>query len=75
MWVGLHKRANSIEVLITKENMGLYRDDGLGIFKIIAGTEVEKKKKELVKIFKSNVVTITVKTNLKAADFLDFILN
>ena len=25
--------------------MGLYRDDGLGIFKIIARTEVEKKKK------------------------------
>ena len=34
------------------------------------GSEVERKKKELVKIFKNNGLSITVKTNLKTADFL-----
>ena len=33
--------------------------------------DVEKKKKELVKIFKNNGLSITVKTNLKTVDFLD----
>ena len=59
------------KVVITKENMALYRNDGLEIFKNFCETEVERKKKELVKTFKSNGVTITVKNNLKAADFLD----
>ena len=50
--------------------MALYGDDGLGIFKDMSGSEVERKKKELVKIFKNNGLSITVKTNLKTADFL-----
>ena len=33
--------------------------------------EVERKKKELMKVFTNNGLTITVKTNLKTADFLD----
>ena len=53
---------NQLKVVVAKENMGLYRDDDLGI---------EKKKKELVKIFKNNGLSITVKTNIKTADFLD----
>ena len=35
------------------------------------GPEVKRKKKELVKIFKNNGLSITLKTNLKTADFLD----
>ena len=35
------------------------------------GSEIQRKKKELAKIFKSNRLSITVKTNLKTADFLD----
>ena len=62
---------NQLKVVIAKENIGLYRDDGLGIFKSTSGPEVERKKKELVKIFKNNGLSITVKTNIKTADFLD----
>ena len=51
--------------------MGLYRDDGLGIFKNMSGPEVERKQKILVKIFKNDELSIIVKTNLKIADFLD----
>ena len=42
---------NQLKVVIAKENMGCYRDNCLGIFKNMAGPEVERKKKELVKIF------------------------
>ena len=55
---------NQLKVVVAKENMGLYRDDGLGIFKNMSGPEVERKKKELVKISKNNGLSIT-------ADFLD----
>ena len=55
---------NQLKVVVAKENMELYRDDGLGIFKNRSGPEVERKKKELVKIFKNNGLSIT-------ADFLD----
>ena len=50
---------------------GLYRDDDLRIFKNMSGPEVERKKKELFKIFKNNGLSITVKSNLKIACFLD----
>ena len=62
---------NQPKVVIAKGNMGLYRDDGLRIFKNIFWPEVEKKKKELVKIFKNNGLSITVKAILKTADFLE----
>ena len=61
---------NQLKVVIAKENMGLYRDDGLGIFKNMSGPEVERKKKEIVKIFENNGLSITVKITLKPADFL-----
>ena len=56
---------------ISKEDIGLYRDVGLGIFRYMSVPEVERKKKDLIRIFKSNGLSITVKTNLKVADFLD----
>ena len=56
---------NQSKVVIAKENMGLQIDDGLGIFKNMSWPEVERKKKELVRIFKNNGLSINVKTNLK----------
>ena len=37
-----------------KQNIGLYRDDGLSCFKNISGPNSEKINKQLFKIFKSN---------------------
>ena len=51
--------------------MGLYRDDGLGTFKNMSGPEVERNKKQLLKILKNNELSITVKTDIKTANFLD----
>ena len=50
---------------ISKENIGLYRDDRLGIFKNMSSPEVKREKKDLVRL------SITVKTNLKVPNFLD----
>ena len=61
---------NQLKVVIAKENIGLYKDDDLSIFKSMSGPEVERKKKELAKIFKNNGLSITVKIHLKTADFL-----
>ena len=57
--------------VISKENIGLYRYDRLGIFKNMSGPEVERNKKDLMRIFKSTGLSITVKTNLKIPNFLN----
>ena len=36
---------NQLKIAIVKENMGLYREDGLSIFTNMSGPEVERKKK------------------------------
>ena len=54
-----------------KENVGLYRDDGPGILQNSSGSEIELKRKQIIQIFKSCGLNITVKTNIKTADFLD----
>ena len=37
--------------IINEEYVGLYCDDGLGIFKNISRPEIERKKKVIVKVF------------------------
>ena len=54
-----------------KQNIGLYRDDGLSCFENISGPDSEKIKKKLFKIFKSNGLSITVECNLIATEFLN----
>ena len=41
-----------INNVISKENIGLYRDDGLTKFKNISGPEAERKKKDRIRILK-----------------------
>ena len=62
---------NQLKVVIVKEIMRLYRDNGLGIFKNMSGPKVERKKINIVKIFKNNALSITVKASLTKAYFLD----
>jgi len=54
-----------------KENIGLYRDDGLGVFQNLPRSSIERKKKEIVKVFKDCGLSITIETNLQSAVFLD----
>ena len=54
-----------------KQNIGLYRDDGLSCFENISGPDSEKIKKNLFKIFKNNGLGITEECNLIFTDILD----
>ena len=58
-----------------KNNIGLYRDDGLAIFRNINGQTSEKIKKEFHKLFKSFDLEIVALCNLKSVDYLDVTLN
>ena len=58
-----------------KSNIGLYRDDGLAVFKNISGSQAEKIKKYFQNIFRRNNLNIIVKCNLKIVDYLDVPLN
>ena len=57
--------------ITNKENIGLYHDDRLGIFQNIPKTKIERKKNQIVKVFKDCGLSITIKCNLKSEDFLD----
>ena len=57
--------------IMKKEDVGLYRDAGLGNFKNISKPEIERKKKAIVKVFKKCGLSIVVYTNLKTVNFLD----
>ena len=58
---------------VNKESIGLYRDDGLGVFPNISKPEIERKKKQTIKIFKECGLSITIQYNLKLVGFLDVI--
>ena len=53
-----------------KDEVGLYRDDGLAVCKATP-KEIEKTKKEVSNVFKSNGLKITIDTNKKIVHFLD----
>ena len=54
-----------------QNNVGLYREDGLGIFRNLSRPNIERKKKEIIRIFKNFGLSITVTTNVTCADYLD----
>ena len=58
-----------------KEDVGLYRDDGLAVFKNLSGPENERIKKDFQKIFKENGLDIIIQCNMKIVDYLDLTLN
>ena len=80
--IGCHDGAEIWEVIGTfilnkispimqeQNNVGLYRDDGLGIFRNLLWQYIETKKKEMIKIFKSFGLSITLTTNVTSANYL-----
>ena len=57
------------------KNIGLYRDDGLSIFKNCSGPQIEKSKKHLQKIFKNNDLDVIIECNTKVVNYLDITFN
>ena len=61
----------SIGEKLNKDNIGLYRDDGLACFKNNNGHQNDKIRKELIKIFQTHGLKLEIKCNLKSVDYLD----
>ena len=57
------------------KNIGLYRDDGLSIFKNCSGPQMEKIKKHLQKVFKNNGLNVIIECNMKIVNYLDVTFN
>ena len=62
---------SKIKSVFENQNYGvLYRDYGLGILRNLSGSQFEKVRKEIIKIFKKCGLSIKIKTNLKFVQFL-----
>ena len=66
---------NIITTTYNKHDIGLYRDDGLAIFKNMSGPQNEKIKKDLQKIFKDKGLDIIINYNMKIVNYLDVSFN
>ena len=66
---------NEISQIMDKKDIGLYRDDGLGVMRNIGRPEIERRKKRIIQVFKLHKLNITVQINPKIATFLDLELN
>ena len=65
---------SELEQLIPKEQIGLYRDDGLAVVKL-PGPGIERLRKSVVKLFSQHNLKITTEVNTKITDFLDVQFN
>ena len=72
--IGAFTLANLSEAF-NGSNVGLYRDDGLAVFRNVSGHDADKIRKTMIGIFNNLGLKITIQTNLKVVDFLDVTLN
>ena len=61
--------------LIGAKNVGLYRDDGLAVIHQANGPKMDRIRKDIMALFKSEGLSITIDTNLIETDFLDVLFN
>ena len=66
---------NELKKEVPKEDVGLYRDDGLIIVKHESGPISEQLKKKLIQIFNNIGFQIDIRITLKIVDFLDVTFN
>ena len=57
------------------EKPGLYRDDGLAIIRDCTGSQAERIKKSMIRVFQDEGLKITIEANLHVTDFLDVMLD
>ena len=66
---------NQIKTIMNSNDVELYRDDGLGVLRNHPDPEIDRKRKELIRIFQDCELSITCQTNVKFANSLDIQLN
>ena len=62
---------NKLSELLSRDKLGLYRDDGLGMLKDNSGREADTTRKLIIRTFQEHGLRITIETNLRTANFLD----
>ena len=67
----LSQRSN----LLPREDIGLYRDDGLILLRNTNGQLTDRIRKNVIKLFKEISFKTEIETNLKIVNFLDVTLN
>ena len=58
-----------------KDGLGLYRDDGLAVFKSISVSRADRIRKSITRTFQKLGLNITIVCNLKITNFLDITFN
>ena len=66
---------NQLSTVIDKSSVGLYRDDGLAAINNENGPKLHRISKDIIALFKKEVLSITIETNLIETDFLDVTFN
>ena len=66
---------NTLAEKFGKDNIGLYRDDGLAVIKGTSGRLADKSRKDLCAIFKKFGLRITAEVNHQVVNFLDITFN
>ena len=66
---------NNLANKFDKNIVGLYRDDGLALFKNINGHRADKIRKEFHQLFKENGISLEIECNLKTVNYLDITLD
>ena len=66
---------NKLATYIDKPSIGLYRDDGLATLRRVPGWRADKIRKNIIGMFQSLGLKITIDVNRKVTDFLDVTLN
>ena len=66
---------NNLSEKYGKDNVGLYRDDGLVLLRNASGPQSERTRKDITQEFKKQGLNISISTNLKICNFLDVTLN
>ena len=66
---------NLIAPLVSKNNVGLYRDNGLAILENAFGLESECIKKKIIKLFQQYGLNISANTNLVQTNFFNIMFN
>ena len=66
---------NKISEKYNKNDVGLYRDDALAVFKNISGPESERIKKSFHSLFQKYVLEIIIECNKKVVDYPEITFN
>ena len=62
---------SKLKTIININDIGLYRDDGLGILRNMSGPKMNQIRKKVINVFKQFNLSITVQMNIKIVDYLD----